>query len=120
MATECTNGKSLSSPFTTLILFYELFSHTLEISFLSVFIDRVAASSQDAPLAFSITVVMRVADSTSQTRTRVNEDAQFDLDTWCGKKMTPNTRLIDVFGKWYVWPVGVLGIFFRVFIKKLK
>uniref|UniRef100_A0A2N9IT40 Uncharacterized protein n=1 Tax=Fagus sylvatica TaxID=28930 RepID=A0A2N9IT40_FAGSY len=35
---------------------------------------KVARSPQDAPLAFAITVVTRLADSTSQTRTRVNYD----------------------------------------------
>ena len=57
----------------------------------SSFVDRVTGSPQDTPLAFAITVVMRVTDSTSQIRTRVNKDVQSDLDTWCGKKMTPNT-----------------------------
>jgi hypothetical protein len=36
--------------------------------------DRVVEFLQDAQLAFAITVVTRVTDSTSQSRTWVNED----------------------------------------------
>ena len=53
-------------------------------------VGRVAGSLQDAPLAFAVNRVKQVADSTSQTRTRVSEVAQSNLNTWCGKKMTPN------------------------------
>ena len=56
-------------------------------------VGRVAGSLQYVPLAFAINVVKRVVDSTSQTRTRVSEDAQSNLDMWCGKKKTPSTRL---------------------------
>ncbi len=47
----------------------------------SPFVDRVIGSPQNALLAFNTTVVTQVEDSTSQTITRVNEDAQSDLDT---------------------------------------
>ncbi len=64
--------------YTLNILFYELFSNTLEILFLFFVVDT--------PLAFTITVVTWVADSTFQSKTQAKKDTQSDLDTWCGKK----------------------------------
>ena len=73
MATECTNGKSLSPPFTKLLIFSLMsYFHILWKLCFSFVDERVVESLQDAPLAFAITVVV---NSTSQSRTRVNEDA---------------------------------------------
>ncbi len=67
-----------------LFCLYKFFRNFVSLSV--VVVNRVAGFPLDVPLAFTITMVMRVVDSTYQIRTWVNEDAQSDLDMWCGRK----------------------------------